>query len=359
MFMPKKIYFKTNYAEAINNALEIAMRNDKNVICYGLGVTDPKGVFGTTIGLEKKFGKNRVFDVPTSENALTGIGIGASLNNLKCVMTHQRVDFFLLAMDQLVNNAAKWYYMYGGKKSVPITIRLIIGRGWGQGPTHSQNLQSWFAHIPGLKVVMPSNPYDAKGMLLSSINDPNPVIFLENRWLHYTKASIPKKKYFVPINKSKVVSKGKDITIVSMSYLTPETLIAKRYLKKININPEIIDLRSIKPLDLPTIIKSIKKTKNLLVLDTGFKFCSVSSEIITSVLEKDHKILKNRPGRLTMPDIPEPTSFGLTKHIYLTHLEITKKVLDVLKINKKKLKKLNISKPKLHDVPNEDFKGPF
>ncbi len=357
--MPNKNFFETNFSNAINNALEIAMKNDKNVICYGLGVTDPKGVFGTTTGLEKKFGKHRVFDVPTSENALTGIGIGASLNNLRCVMTHQRVDFFLLAMDQLVNNASKWYYMYGGKKSVPITIRLIVGRGWGQGPTHSQNLQSWFAHIPGLKVVMPSNPYDAKGMLLSSIYDPNPVIFLENRWLHYTKASIPKKKYFVPINKAKIVKKGKDITIVSMSYLTPEAIIASKYLEKLKISSEVIDLRSIKPIDFLTIRKSIKKTKNLLVLDTGFKFCSVSSEIITSILEKNHKILKNPPNRLTMPDIPEPTSFGLTKHIYMTHLEIISKVLDILKINKKYLKKLKISKPKFHDVPNEGFKGPF
>ena len=183
--MPKDKMINTNFASAINDALSVAMTSDKNIICYGLGVTDPKGVFGTTLGLEKKFGNDRVFDVPTSENALTGIGIGASLHNTKSIMTHQRLDFFLLAMDQLVNNAAKWYYMYGGKKSVPITIRLIIGRGWGQGPTHSQNLQSWFAHIPGLKVVIPTNPYDAKGMLLSAIRDPNPVIFLEHRWFHY------------------------------------------------------------------------------------------------------------------------------------------------------------------------------
>ena len=357
--MPKDKMINTNFASAINDALSVAMTNDKNIICYGLGVTDPKGVFGTTLGLEKKFGNDRVFDVPTSENALTGIGIGASLHNTKSIMTHQRLDFFLLAMDQLVNNAAKWYYMYGGKKSVPITIRLIIGRGWGQGPTHSQNLQSWFAHIPGLKVVIPTNPYDAKGMLLSAIRDPNPVIFLEHRWLHYSKGVIPKKRYFVPIDKAKVINKGKDITIVAMSYLTPEAMIAKKYLKKLNINPEVIDLRSVKPIDFKTIIKSVNKTKNLLVLDTGFKFCSVSSEIITNIMERDHNILKNSPARLTMPDIPEPTSFALTKNFYITHLEIIKKVLNILNINQNKLKKLKITKTKYHDVPNEEFKGPF
>ena len=133
-----------------------------NVFVYGLGVDDPKHIFETTTGLQEKYGENRVFDMPTSENAMTGVAIGASMNGIKAIMTHQRLDFFLLAMDQLVNSASKWHYMFGSQISIPITIRLIIGRGWGQGPTHSQNLQSWFAHIPGLKVVMPSSPEDAK-----------------------------------------------------------------------------------------------------------------------------------------------------------------------------------------------------
>ena len=153
-----------NFATAINEAIHQAMEIDESVICYGLGVTDPKTVFGTTANLEKRFGSERVFDMPTSENAMTGVAIGAALNGVKSVMTHQRIDFFLLAMDQLVNSAAKWHYMFGSQNSISITIRLIIGRGWGQGPTHSQNLQAWFAHIPGLKVVMPTTPEDAKGL---------------------------------------------------------------------------------------------------------------------------------------------------------------------------------------------------
>ena len=189
---------KTNnktFAAAINDALQISMKKDKKILCYGLGVTDPKGIFGTTLNLEKKFGSERVFDIPTSENAITGVAIGAALNGIKSVVTHQRLDFFLLAMDQLVNSAAKWYYMFGSRRSVPITIRLIMGRGWGQGPTHSQNLQSWFNHMPGLKVVMPSFAEDAKGLLISSIFDPNPVIFLEHRWLHSTKSNFKKGNY--------------------------------------------------------------------------------------------------------------------------------------------------------------------
>jgi len=196
-----------NYAQATNEALQQAMRQDTDVICYGLGADDPKGIFGTTLGLQEEFGAERVFDMPTSENAMTGIGIGASLNGIRPVMTHQRLDFFLLAMDQLVNNAAKWRYMFGGQFSVPITIRLIIGRGWGQGPTHSQSLQSWFAHIPGLRVVMPSNARDAKGLLLESIFCDDPVVILEHRWLHNSTADVPE-AIFICIGPLQICSKN-------------------------------------------------------------------------------------------------------------------------------------------------------
>ena len=195
------------FAEAIKEALTEAMTIDPNVICYGLGVPDPKGVFGTTMGLQEKFGSDRVFDMPTSENSMTGIGIGASLYGLRPVMTHQRLDFALLSMDQLVNNAAKWRFMFGGKRGVPLTVRMILGRGWGQGPTHSQNLQAWFAHIPGLKSSMPSTPNDAKGLLLSSIFDPDPVIFLEHRWLHNMKGNVQSGDFRIPLGKSQFLSK--------------------------------------------------------------------------------------------------------------------------------------------------------
>ena len=225
--MPRVITF----AEAIREALDQAMAADESVIVFGLGVDDPKAIFGTTAGLQEKYGCERVFDTPTSENAMTGVGIGAALNGIRPVMVHQRLDFFLLAMDQLVNGAAKWHFMFGGKGKVPITIRLIMGRGWGQGPTHSQNLQAWFSHIPGLKVVMPSNARNAKGLLLSSIFDPNPVIFLEHRWLHGSESNVPEGEFTIPLGESKVHT-GKDITIVTMSYMTVEGLLARDFLEK-------------------------------------------------------------------------------------------------------------------------------
>ena len=346
------------FSKAINEAIDIAMEKDKSMICFGLGVTDPKGVFGTTIGLEKTHGSERVFDIPTSENAMTGVAIGASLNGIRSVFTHQRLDFFLLAMDQLINSAAKWHYMFGSQISVPITIRLIIGRGWGQGPTHSQNLQAWFSHIPGLKVVMPSNARNAKGLLLSSIFDPNPVIFLEHRWLHESESKVPEGEFTIPLGESKVHT-GKDITIVSMSYMTVEGLLAKDFLEKhYNINCEIIDLRTISPLDVNTIYRSVSKTKKLLVLDTGYTSGSVAGEIIAKVCMEKHDDLDSPPARLAMPDVPEPTSFGLTKDFHITAKKVVEKVLTMFKIQPEdNLKSLN--RDENHDVPGDWFKGPF
>jgi len=354
---------KITFAEAVNEALHVSMKKDKNMLCYGLGVTDPKNVFSTTKNLEKSFGKERVFDIPTSENAITGVSIGAALNGIRSVTTHQRLDFFLLAMDQLVNSAAKWFYMFGGVKSVPITIRLIMGRGWGQGPTHSQNLQSWFNHIPGLKVVMPSFADDAKGLLISSIFDPNPVVFLEHRWLHKTSAVTKIGNYKVKIGQAKVCKKGKDVTIVSMSYLTLEALSAAKYLDdNFNIKVEVIDLRTIKPLDWKTLFASVKKTGRLIVLDTGFTTGSVAGEIIAKISIEKFSYIKFAPIRLAMPDIPEPTSPALTKNLYISSINIVESVLKVLNkkvaFNKEKLEK-DLNYPKYHDIPGKNFEEPF
>jgi acetoin:2,6-dichlorophenolindophenol oxidoreductase subunit beta len=358
-FMPNK--YNKSFSEAINEALEFSMKKDKNLICYGLGITDPKNIFGTTKNLEKKFGKKRVFDVPCSENALTGVSIGVAMTGIKSVVTHQRLDFFLLAMDQLVNSAAKWYFMFGGKVSIPITIRLILGKGWGQGPTHSQNLQAWFAHIPGLKVVMPTFPQDARDLLIDSINDPNPVIFLENRWLHSQIGKISSKIKKKIIGKSKIVKTGKQITIVAMSYLVIEAIKASKYLRSVhNIDCEIIDIRTIKPLDYKTIFKSVKKTKKLLVLDTGSKICSVASEIVSTVTINKNIKLNKRPEIITMPDIPEPTSYALTKNFFIDYKKISIKVLKILnKKNNKSLNKFFIKDNLHHDQPHLKYFGPF
>ena len=304
------------FAQGINDAIRQSMADDQSVICFGLGVPDPKGVFGTTLGLQNEFGVEQVFDTPTSENAMTGIGIGASLLGSKVLMTHQRLDFFLLAMDQLVNNAAKWHYMFGGAYSVPITIRLIMGRGWGRGPTHSQNLQSWFAHIPGLKVVMPSLPSMVRDQLYTAINDPNPIVFLEHRWLHNSAGKIEGSAKVIDISSSQVLKRGKDITLVSMSYLTLEALEAQEWLSKQGIHCELIDLQSVNPIDYEPIFESVKLTGRLLVLDTGFEACSVASQIISKVCESNLSSLQSPPAKLTMPNFPEPTSYGLTKNLY-------------------------------------------
>ena len=346
------------YATAINDALDVALELDESVICYGLGVVDPKRVFGTTNELLERYGASRVFDMPTSENAMTGIAVGASLNNIKPVMVHQRLDFFLLALDQLVNSAAKWNYTFNGTASVPITIRLILGRGWGQGPTHSQNLHAWFSHIPGLKVVMPTFPEDAKGLLLSSIFDDNPVVFLEHRWLHEMKGLVPSDDYRVPLGKARLVREGDDITIVSMSYMTIEALHSVDHLKKLNINCDLIDLRTISPIDWDMIVTSVRKTGKLLVLDSGAEFGSIAGEIIARICKECWSDLKIRPDRIAMPDCPEPTSYGLTKHFYPSSDTISIRVVEMLEANID-INNLLTNQKEHHDVPGDWFKGPF
>lgn len=346
------------FAHAINEALAQAMEIDSSVICYGLGVPDPKGVFGTTLGLQDRFGEARVFDMPASENAMTGVAIGASLNGIRPIMSHQRVDFFLLALDQLVNNAAKWHYMFGGQTSVPITIRLIIGRGWGQGPTHSQSLQAWLAHIPGLKVVMPATAADAKGLLLSSIFDDNPVVFLEHRWLHNLKSDVPENDFRIPIGKAQQLRAGKDISIISLSYMTIEALHALEFLENNDVTCDLIDLRSVKPIDWELIFDSVRKTGRLLVLDTGVITGSIAGEIVARVSIECFDSLIQAPQRIALPDFPTPTSPALTKDFYAAAVEIVNKIGNMLG----KDFDLTILKEQRkfpHDVPGDWFKGPF
>jgi pyruvate/2-oxoglutarate/acetoin dehydrogenase E1 component len=346
------------YAKAINEALFTAMESDHTVICYGLGVDDPKGVFGTTLGLRDWFGPERVFDTPTSENAMTGIAIGAALNGVRPIVTHQRLDFFLLAMDQIVNNAAKWHYMFGSRNSVPITIRLILGRGWGQGPTHSQNLQAWFTHVPGLKVVMPTTCADAKGLLLSSIFDDNPVIFLEHRWLHNLEGDVPQGDYRVPIGKAILLKQGKDVSIVSFSYMTIEALHAVEVLEQLGITCDLLDLRALCPIDWEIIFASVRKTGRMVVLDTASATGSFAGEIITRVVEVCFDCLMQAPRRVALPDFPTPTSPALVRGFYKQAKDIITAVGQVLQ-RELVIPDLQARRNYPHDVPGEWFKGPF
>ena len=345
------------FYEAIREATAISLQDDPSVYLIGLGVPDPKGIFGTTEGLQSKFGSDRVMDMPISENGMTGVAIGSALVGMRPILTHQRVEFALLSMEQIVNQAAKWFHMTAGKNNIPLVIRMIIGRGWGQGAQHSQSLESWFAHIPGLKVVMPATPYDAKGLLISAVEDNNPVIFIEHRWLHNTFGEVPEEKYKVPIGEAKVINKGSDITIVSHSYMSIEALKSAKILKKHNVSCEIVDLRSLRPLDVNTIITSVKKTKRLLVVDNGWTKFGVSAEIISSITEKIFSDLKSAPKRIGIEDVPIPSTRALAVHSYPTPSKIINAVSDLIGVE------INLTEEEKKqdplDIPDQNFTGPF
>jgi len=345
------------FYEAIREATAQCLENDERVYIMGLGVPDPKGIFGTTVNLQEEFGKDRVFDMPIIENAATGIAIGTALVGMRPIITHQRVEFAILSMEQIVNQAAKWYHMTAGQKNVPLVIRMIIGRGWGQGAQHCQSLESWFAHIPGLKVVMPSSPHDAKGLLASAVEDNNPVIFLEHRWLHNTYGNVPEYYYKLPIGKCNIVEPGSDITIVAHSYATLLAIKAARILSEYNINAEVIDIRTIRPLDKETIIASVKKTKRVIVVDNGWASFGVSAEIIAIIAENLSSELINNPIRIGVEDVPVPSTRELAKHAYPNTSKIINTVLNIFNV---KSDKIDFEDPNImYDVPDQSFMGPF
>jgi pyruvate/2-oxoglutarate/acetoin dehydrogenase E1 component len=352
------------FAEAIREGLDQCMDKDSRVIVIGEGVPDPKAIFGTTAGLRQKYGDRRIFDMPLSENALTGACIGAAMSGLRPVMVHQRIDFALLAMDQLLNNAAKWHYMFDGKASVPLVVRMIVGRGWGQGPQHSQSLQAMFAQSPGLKVVMPSTAHDAKGMLIAAIEDDNPVLFIEHRWLHTIADTVPTEMYRVPLNQARVLHEGDDVTIAAFSYMTIESLIAARaLLASMGISADVLDMRSVSPLDIDSVLKSVRKTGRLLVADTATRAGSIAGELISQVLEQSFDFMKARPVRLCSPDHPAPTSHFMNEDYYPTPKTIANEVLNLLGNDKRsgdyeQLCRMT-TRAGRHDTPNRDFRGPF
>ena len=287
------------FAEALLEATEQEMARDSSVIVLGIGVDDFKGTWGTTRGLHVKFGPERVFDTPLAEDAMTGVAIGAALAGLRPIHVHIRMDFLLLAMNQLINIAAKSRYMYGGSVHVPIVVRSVIGRSWGQGAQHSQGLHSLFAHVPGLKVIAPSTPYDAKGALITSIRDNDPVMFIEHRMVHFQKGHVPPEPYTVPFGRARVLAEGTDITLVGVSYMAVECLRARTLLEEVGVRAEVIDPVSLAPLDVDTILESAQKTGRLFVVDTAWTSCGVTAEIVARIAERSggsHGILMRRMG---------------------------------------------------------------
>lgn len=346
------------FFQAIREATDQSMERDPSVFLIGLGVPDPKGIFGTTSGLQQKYGSHRVMDMPLSENAMTGVVVGAALAGMRPVLTHQRVDFALVAMEQIVNQAAKWHYMFGGQMNVPMVVRMIIGRGWGQGPQHSQSLQAWFAHVPGLKVVMPATAHDAKGMLAASIADDNPVIFLEHRWLHGISDRVPEQYYTVPLGKARIMREGSDVTIVGTSYMSLESLRAADLLARDGISAEVLDLRSIRPWDCESVLSSVRKTGRIVVADTGGKAFGVSAEILATVLEHEFRSLKAAPARVGLPDHPSPTSPALSDHYFPRAAHIVATVQKMF--GRASAPDLFAVAPGMRlDVPDSSFTGPF
>lgn len=313
---------RLSYAEAIREALDQALDLDPRVFLMGQGVDDPSGMFGSTLNLHKKYGFDRVFDTPLAENGLMGIAVGAAIGRMRPVYFHNRPDFLLLAMDQLVNHAAKWNYMFGGAVNVPLVVWACIGRGWGSAAQHSQALQGLFLHMPGLKLVMPSTCYDAKGLMLSAIADDNPVLIIEHRYNFKYKGFVPEHMYRVPIGKGVIRRPGKDVTLVAISYMAIEAYMASEELAKDGIDAEVIDLRTLRPLDEGIILASIKKTGRVVVADTGWRTGGVCAEIAALVAEKGFAFLKAPVRRVASPDVPTPAGYTLEAAFYPGMLEI-------------------------------------
>jgi len=273
------------YSNAINEALEEEMRRDSRVFCIGEDIGLHGGAFQATNGLIKKFGKERVIDSPISELGFTGMAIGAAMKGLRPIVEYMYIDFSLLAADQIINQAAKIRYMTGGQLKVPIVIRTQSGAGRSNAGQHSQSLEAIYYHIPGLKIVMPSTPKDAKGTLKSAIRDDNPVLFIENKLLYHTKGEIADEEFLIPLGKANIIKKGSEVTIVSYSRMSNEVLNAVKELNNI-IDIEIIDLVTLSPLDINTIISSVKKTNNLIIVQEAPRKGGVASDIAATVMEK-------------------------------------------------------------------------
>lgn len=305
-----------SYAQALYEATAQEMERDPGVFVYGLGVDDALGMYGTTLDLHKRFGKDRSFDTPLSEDAMTGMGVGAALAGLRPIHVHQRMDFLMLCMNQLVNIAAKASYMFAGAVRVPLVVRGIVGRSWGQGAQHSQSLHSFFMHVPGLKVVAPTTPHDAKGCMVAAIRDDNPVIFMEHRMLYNIRGFVPEEAYEVPFGHARVLARGDDITIVAISHMVVEALRAKAHLEEVGIHAEIIDPVSLAPLDIDTIAASVARTGRLLVVDNDWTMCGASAEIIAQIVERFQNGHTPRMARMGFAPVPCPTTKPLENLFY-------------------------------------------
>jgi pyruvate dehydrogenase E1 component beta subunit len=314
------------FRDSLREAQLQMLQHDDKVFILGEGVDDPGGIFGSTVGLWEIFGKDRVMDMAIAENGLTGVAVGAALAGMKPIFVHMRMDFLPICMDQIINHAAKWHYMTGGKVKVPLVIRSIIGRGWGSAAQHSQALHALFLHIPGLKVVMPATPYDAKGLLMAAVDDGNPVMFIEHRWTYDYKGPVPEEMYRVPLGQGVVRRPGTDVTVVAISQMLYEAVKAAKALAAAGIEMEIIDPRTLNPLDEDLICASVRKTGRLVIADVGCRTGGAGAEIASRVAEKAFSALKAPIAIVALPDTPSPAAHALELAYYPDAAQIVAEV---------------------------------
>ncbi|MBN2752314.1 MAG: alpha-ketoacid dehydrogenase subunit beta [Rhodospirillaceae bacterium] len=343
-----------SYGEALYQAIDQCMAEDSGVFVYGLGVDDPKGHYGTTKDLHVRYGAHRCFDTPLSEDAMTGLGVGAALAGLRPIHVHQRMDFLLLCMNQLVNMAAKYAYISAGRLKVPFVERACIGRSWGQGAQHSQSLYAMLMHVPGLKVVAPTTPHDAKGCMIAAIRDDNPVIVVEHRMLYATRGLVPKAAFTLPFGEARILEPGSDVTIVAVSHMVVEALRARAHLAKVGISAEVIDPVSLMPLDIPTIAASASRTGHLLVVDNDWLPCGASAEIITRVIEETQGRAAIHVARMGFAEAPCPTTKPLESAFYPNDRTIAAKVYAMLRPDHSKWQPDGGEAPEI-----TAFRGPF
>jgi pyruvate dehydrogenase E1 component beta subunit len=344
---------KITYCDALNEATSQEMARDPRVFIYGIGVPDHKKAFGSTAGLLEKFGPERCFDTPLCEDTMTGFGLGAAINGLRPIHVHIRVEFLLLAMNQLANMVSSYTYATRGNLHVPMVIRAVVGRGWGQGFQHSKSMYSVFAHVPGLKVVLPTTPRDAKGLLTAAIRDDNPVVFIEHRWLYWQEGEVPEEPFTLPLEGGQILREGKDITVVATSWMNVEALKASEILARRGVSIELVDPRTIAPFDDSLAVKSVAKTGRCIVADNDWLNCGFSAEAAARVYEKCLGKLKAPIVRIGFAPTPCPTARHLENEFYPNAVTIIRAVEKMLG-----LEPTDLSQEDFYSHERR-FKGPF
>jgi pyruvate dehydrogenase E1 component beta subunit len=344
----------TTYVEAILAAQRKILMEKSNSLVLGINVTSPSAIFGSVKGLYEEFGDKRVIETPSSENAVTGIALGLATSGHIPILVHQRLDFAILSLDMLINQLAKWRFMYGDNLSAPVIVRMIVGRGWGQGPQHSQALHNLFMHVPGFRVFSPSSPQDIYSSLLEAATSCSPTIFIEHRWLYETIGQIDHDQVTLPnLTRSHSVSKNSLVTIVTISFSTLEVLRAKNILETKSVDIDVFEVVRLDKLDLDSILQSVAKTGALIITDIGHEFAGAGSAILAELTKRGAKF-KKPPVVLGLPNYPTPTSPSLAASYYPSCLEILQAVVQISSI------KISFDDPDyglMSDVPGNRFIG--